>query len=301
MKLDHMQTKLSADKMNKILETRFGFRIELDTLTPAKAVSIAETLDKKLVSLRNSKDYHKAENNPQYMEMMMVRESLVKWMKDYTPSNGASMSEYKSGKTSGVKMTPVRESQVVRAITEGRNRAMLTRVADLAGQGKPIPAKYMEAFVPLFKYMSQTRTLTEGEVGEAEVKLAAKDMVDTIQGMVEDIGKLLNEQLPPLVDSIREQPNLGNEKADAFKVAMSTALTNLQSAVAASREEADTAARTLSGEVAAPMAMPGTEPAPTTPMPEVPGAEVNAPDQGDEFAATDAAAGGTAPVGRERQ
>ena len=207
MKLDHMQTKMSADKMNKVLESRFGFRIDLDTLTPAKAVSIAETLDTKLSSLRNSKDYHKAENNPQYLELMLVREGLVKWMKDYTPSNGAQMSEYKQGKSSDVKLTPVRESQVVREITEGRNRTMLTRVADLASQGKAVPAKYMEAFVPLFKYMSQARTLTEGEVGEAEVKLAAKDMVDTIQGMVEDIGDRKSTRLNSSHTDISRMPS----------------------------------------------------------------------------------------------
>src|SRR6056300_441051 len=40
--------------------------------------------------------------------------------------------------------------------------------------------------------------ITEGEVENAELVLAAKDMVDRVQGMLEDIGKMINEDLPPL-------------------------------------------------------------------------------------------------------
>jgi uncharacterized protein YycO len=52
-------------------------------------------------------------------------------------------------------------------------------------------------------WLEQNRTqLNEGEVGNAEVLLAAKDMVDSVQDAIEKVGKMQNEQLPQLLDSV---------------------------------------------------------------------------------------------------
>ena len=39
-------------------------------------------------------------------------------------------------------------------------------------------------------------------------------MVDQLQGMQEDLGELMNENLPPLVDAIRDE--MGADMADKF-------------------------------------------------------------------------------------
>jgi hypothetical protein len=97
--------------------------------------------------------------------------------------------------------------------------------------------------------------LAEGEVGSAEVLLAAKDMVDTIQDMIEKVSKMQAEQLPQLGDSIRDQ--LGADQADAYKNAVQTALSTLVDQLNTAREGVDGGVRILSGEE--PAAMGGAD------------------------------------------
>jgi len=139
----------------------------------------------------------------------------------------------------------------------------------------------------------------ESELGRSEAVLAAKDIVDSVQDMLEKISKIQNEQIPALVDTIRDQ--IGSEQADAFKNSVSPVLAELWQALSTARENSDTAVRQLSGEqVAAPMDMGmGAEPAMGAEMPP-PEGESDL-DTGDEFAATDAAVGGDEELGRERR
>lgn len=89
------------------------------------------------------------------------------------------------------------------------------------------------------------RKLNEAEQQEAEVVLAAKDMVDRMQKMVEDLGEMQNEQILPLVDQIRQ--TLGDETASSFESSMTAAVTSAMDAVRQARTDADGAARILSG------------------------------------------------------
>jgi hypothetical protein len=144
------------------------------------------------------------------------------------------------------------------------------------------------------------RQLTEGEVSNAEVLLAAKDMVDSVQDAIEKVGKMQNEQLPQLLDSIRDQ--IGSEQADAFKSAVGETLNMLMQNLQAAREGVDNGVRVLSGEqVDNPMAMPGdamAAPAELGAAPVAPASDLDA-EETDGFAATDAAVGGSEELGRE--
>jgi uncharacterized protein YicC (UPF0701 family) len=150
-------------------------------------------------------------------------------------------------------------------------------------------------------WLEQNRTqLNEGEVGNAEVLLAAKDMVDSVQDAIEKVGKMQNEQLPQLLDSIRDQ--IGSEQAEAFKNAVGTTLDTLMQNLQSAREGVDNGVRVLSGEaVDQPMAMPGDQPADMgDELPPPPISDLDQ-EEGDAFGATDAAVGGTEELGREKR
>jgi uncharacterized protein YicC (UPF0701 family) len=214
----------SAKKINKVMESRFGFALDFNKMTVEKAERLSETISANLNKIRHSVNVHTAERNPRYMELLTVRESLSAWLQE--------------------------------------NR----------------------------------RQLTEGEVGNAEVLLAAKDMVDSVQDTIEKVGKMQNEQLPQLLDSIRDQ--IGSEQADAFKNAVGATLDQLMQNLQAAREGVDSGVRVLSGEqVDNPMAMPGDEMAPPADLPP-PASDLDA-EETDGFAATDAAVGGSEELGRE--
>lgn len=145
-------------------------------------------------------------------------------------------------------------------------------------------------------WLSQNRVLTESEATEAEVKVAAKSMVDEIQTMVEKISKIQNEELAAVVSAARDQ--IGMAQADEFNAAANGALSSVLETLKAQKEAIEMAYRKLSGEQVpgtADMAIGGEVPAASAAEPVAP--EVG----GDQFGATAAAAGGTAPLGRERR
>ena len=88
--------------------------------------------------------------------------------------------------------------------------------------------------------------LTEGEMESAELVLAAKDMVDQLQKMQEQLGELMNENLPPLVDAIRDE--MGQDKADSFSNAAKGTLETALGSIESARSGMDGASRVLTGE-----------------------------------------------------
>jgi hypothetical protein len=122
-------------------------------------------------------------------------------------------------------------------------------------------------------------------------------MVDRVQGMLEDIGKMINEDLPPLTDAIRDE--MDSSTADSFNSSMNTALQGLLDNLGTARTGVDEASRILVGEApsAEPMGVeePGEVEAPDAEMGTEPDLDVV-----DDFGASDAAVGGDEPMGREK-
>lgn len=121
--------------------------------------------------------------------------------------------------------------------------------------------------------ISESVQLTESSVGEAEVVLAAKDMVDRIQDMVETMGKMVNEELPALNETIRD--TMSAEQADAFTASATEAINAALENIRDTKNALDAATRSLAGEEPAAEPM-GTEPMagePTEPMEPEAGSE----------------------------
>jgi hypothetical protein len=129
--------------------------------------------------------------------------------------------------------------------------------------------------------------------------------------MLEKIGKMQNEQIPALIATIRDQ--IGIEQAEQFKTSIKPVLDNLYSAVTTGHDTADQAVQALAGEQVSPgdmaMGMGGDEMgADLGAAPDL-GADTGVPpaepqsdlDVEDGFDATDAAAGGSADLGRTRR
>jgi hypothetical protein len=220
----------TTKRINKVMESRFGFAIDYDNLNFTKAQRLRYALEENLNTIRRSYGVHTAERNPKYMEMLMVQEGLNAWLSEHSP-------------------------------------------------------------------------LMEGELESAEAVLAAKSMVDSIQDMITDASKMMNEELPPLLDTIRDQ--IGPQQADAFKNTTQSALQGLMDALNSARDAMDQGSRALAGEqVEQPMDMGGAGVGPVDDLDaggSLGGADSDFDDGDDGFAATDAAAGGDEALGRERR
>jgi len=229
MRLSEMTNQPRANKINRVVESRFGFKIDYDNLTFKKAYTLAKGITESLSQVKRSHDAHTIQQNPKYMELLMVRESLNRWMVE-----------------------------------------------------------------------NKQQLIVESEMAKAEATLAAKDMVDSIQDMLEKIGKMQNEQLPALLDTIRDQ--IGEQQAEAFKGSVTPLLQQLWQQLSDGRASADSAARALTGEATPDMGMGGGMPGGEmgAPAPAM-GAAPEPEPAGDAFGGTDAAAGGEEELGRERR
>lgn len=134
------------------------------------------------------------------------------------------------------------------------------------------------------------------DVQQAEVTLAAQELVDKLQKMVEDLAQMQVQELMPIVDAMKEQ--LGFETAEAYNTTAEAALAGLLDQAKAAKEALDNATMTARGEApAAPVATDmGMDAAPEGDMDM--GAELDM-DMADDFGGDDAAAGEENPVGRE--
>jgi|GEM_PF-2186779 hypothetical protein len=135
------------------------------------------------------------------------------------------------------------------------------------------------------------RVLSESEVQQAQVVLAAQDMVDRMQKMLEDVTSMQFKDLPALSSSI--QTTIGTNEAQAFNDAAGQSLAVLVDAIQASKVEMETAQGTLTGVEPV---VPGQEEVAGTPAVAEPVADPLAADPIDATADVnvDAEAGGEA-------
>jgi hypothetical protein len=140
----------------------------------------------------------------------------------------------------------------------------------------------------LDSFNNATRAILEdNDVQQVQVVLAAQDMVDKVQKMIEEFSEMQYKELPALVDSIRNQ--VGTAEADAFNNSATAALEGLIANLQNSKSQLDQAKSILTGQApeGPPQALPGEmPPAPEmTAAPEMP--PVEEPAAGDEAGEVD--------------
>lgn len=105
--------------------------------------------------------------------------------------------------------------------------------------------------------MYNTRIVVENEeVQKSQVILAAQELADSIQKMVEDVSDMLVKELPAITDGVNNE--IGTNEGSQFNSKMSETLTTLQQALNDARSGVTEAIGIMTGE-GGEMAMPGEE------------------------------------------
>lgn len=93
-------------------------------------------------------------------------------------------------------------------------------------------------------FIKDVRALLESELVQAEVIMASKSFSQELQDMVEKIGRLMNEELGPVVDQMREA--FGSEQADSFNSVASSKLQSVIDTLKNTKNEIDVAIESIS-------------------------------------------------------
>jgi hypothetical protein len=137
--------------------------------------------------------------------------------------------------------------------------------------------------------MTKIRTLLEGELEKAEATLAARNLVDEVQDMLQTASKLQVEDLAALVETMRS--NMGADVASAFQSSAQTALQSITDCLTQAKTDLDNAVLTATGEESMSASAPAGDLGGLDDM----GGELDAP------SVDDTAMGGDEPMGRAKR
>lgn len=256
MNLNELVPAPNAEKVNRLAKRVFGYALDLESLSETKAQRLHKNLSEQM-AIYESKLGAASQTRTKYYEMKIALEALSKYI------------EEKKAKPDYIDIDGDGDKE------ESMKQAAKDK--EKAAEGY---------------YGKKKKKMTEGAVESSELIMAAKSMVDKYDAMIQDVGEMLNEELAPVADKIRDE--MGSDIADQFVAGMTGALQNTLDTMKNDRVAADNATRVLVGDAPAePMGMDMDDVADMEPIEE--------PIE-DEFAAAPAAQGGEeAPVGREKR
>ncbi len=120
-------------------------------------------------------------------------------------------------------------------------------------QSNPSYLKLVFMEQALSKYFTQlmaqprARIVTENEeVEKSQVVLAAQDMVDSVQKMLEQVSDMLVKEMPALIDSV--QSEIGVNEAEQFSSQTTEALGSLTAALTQTKTSLQSALNVITGQ-----------------------------------------------------
>ena len=313
MNLEELTPAPSAKKVNDLAKRVFGYALDLDNLTENKAKRLHKNLSAQM-NIYESSMGSKAQTRTRYYEMKLALEALTKHIAERAVEeddveednafNTAAAKAKKAGEShftfNGKKYKVKMDDKTADALTDDEEvseRYGLGPGGNRSGSEKTKPQKRMRgqrigSQAPTGSNVGES-VVTEGAVESSELVMAAKSMVDKYDAMIQDVGEMLNEELQPVADKIRDE--MGSDIADQFVAQMTQALQSTMDVMKNDRMTADGATRILTGD--APAGDMGMD----ADMADEPDMEPTM-DMDDEFAAAPAAQGGEEqPVGREKR
>jgi hypothetical protein len=191
--------------------------------------------------------------------------------------------------------TPVKKSPSWNDKMAAANKGISTGKLELMPKESIIKELSSEITEMRNTHVKELRKIMEADVGQAEVMIAVKDFSSSLQEMIEKIGRLQNEKLPPLVDNMLY--TYGTDSAKGFQVETIASLDRIMDSLMAAREQLNSSVQAMASGTIGEIDMdadfdldvdvPAPEEAPL-------GDELGL---GDEFGAAEL----SSPVGREKK
>ncbi len=230
MKLHELGAQRPTEQAAQVLESQAGRSIDFSVIGPRRAQGMLQRVQGLLKEHRSRPGFHSSEQDPGYLQLVIMEQGLSARVAEQTIAPTGTTGTVG---TSGVAQRDPKAKAVMDKVTRGQTltpdeQQTMNRIA-LTKEGKKNRAM-----------------VSESEVQQAQVVLAAQDMIDRIQGMLEDISEMQFKDLPALANSIKN--DMGTEQATQFQSAASAALTQLLTAVQSGKTELESAQGVLTGQ-----------------------------------------------------
>ena len=242
MKLHELAAPRATQQISQVFESYFGSKISFDQLNRRQASHMLDRVRGILGEHRSTSARHTSEQNPDYLKLVMMEQALTARLGEMTTPAAVMNPAAKPGAPVDPKLKMAQDK-----IKKGQSLS-------------PDEQKMVNdqaAAVAESRLRRTYRYLKESEVQQAQVVLAAQDMVDKMQGMLEDVSELQFKELPALVDSIKNQ--VGVDQATQFNSDTTAALTALMQTLQGTKQQLDAALGVVTGQTAPAASIPGMD------------------------------------------
>ena len=266
MNIREISKPVTAASLNESLAKRFGKRIALETFTLEQLQDVRNKLRTKLSQVETMESFDAVSTSETYQKNKLFLDVLNAEISERADVAEGAKPDFLDMDKDGDKKEPMKKA-----------------IKDKKKKG---PAK--ESIV------------REGAEDQAELVMAAKDMVDRLTGWMEDTAEMQTESMLELSDAIRDE--MGQEQSDAFVSAVKPALEQLYAAMESARTSLTQGVGQLTGEAQPTDMMGADEGGEEAAMEPTVDMEAGADEGGEEdFGAAPAAAGGEDEAGRARR
>jgi hypothetical protein len=284
MKLQELESRTKTQQSQKVLESHFGQHLAIDAISPKQAQGMLKRVRGLIREYRETSGFHRSERNPAYLKLVVMERALESRIRESQPgaAPGMAMAQQDPRQAAAAAMDGNLAKGVAKVATgtgQAGQSAKLTKAIQSTVAGKTLdPAskaalsQQMTGMANIMKDPAQAtklqqmlktasakasagqvqetrrrKKLREGsDIQQAQVVLAAQDMVDQIQKMIEQVSSMQFKDLPALVDSIRN--DLGMDQAQQFNNDCTSALQGLIQGLQGSKTQLETAQGVLTGQ-----------------------------------------------------
>jgi hypothetical protein len=250
MKLQELAVANPIKQAAKVFESYFGKRVDFNTVSQGQARNMLKRVRNLIAEHRRTPEFHSSERNPAYLKLVMMEQALAATA---TAPVGGVAPGANPAATAGMQAAQIQQK---RKQLQDQLKAAQQQVVEIQKQiANPTMA------------MAETRRnlrqrLRESEIQQAQVVLAAQDMVDQVQKMSEQISAMQFKDLPALVDQIKNE--VGVDQATQFNGDASAALSGLLQNLGGAKQQLEASLGVVTGQ--APQ-VPGDETGLGAPVP----------------------------------
>ena len=246
MKLQELAVANPTKQTAKVFESYFGSSVNFDTMSPAQAGSMLKRVRGLIAEHRRTPEFHSSERNPAYIKLIMMEQALA------------------TTAAAPVAANPQAQAGMQAAQLQQKKKQIQDMIKAKQAEIAQLQKQMNDPTLMAVSESKRARRLREAsEIQQAQVVLAAQDMVDQVQKMSEQVSAMQFKDLPALVDQIKNE--VGVDQATQFNGDASAALSGLLQNLGGAKQQLEAALGVVTGQA-----------------PQVPGAEMTAPAPGEE-------------------
>ena len=233
MKLQELAVTRPTKQIAKVFESHFDQRLSFDSMNRGQVRGMLQRVRGLVNEHRASPAFHHSEKNPAYLKLMMMEQALTQQLQEFGATAPGS--------------TPGADPAATAALNTVQQQQKKKEMQDQIKQKQKEIADLQKAMMnPTMAAENNTGNfLRESEIQQAQVVLAAQDMVDRVQKMLEDTTEMQFKELPALVDSIKNE--VGVDQAAQFNADAAAALSGLVQNLQASKGQLEAALGVVTG------------------------------------------------------